>query len=449
MRWGDFKIARHAHFSLMDFWIRSKAQNGVHSSCKDAIMPVIHKKRKRRKIGFFLKVWLFILLLGFQVSPPCYVEAREDSLNGSHEEETSYFKRHLPKYVYESFTLKGSVVGYYQHYANATILDRGKAVDFTTCLSPQLRMTWRPIEQGALHARLRYTKNRVDLSQEGVVLANLLETNVSAKDNGSVRLQKLYYSQRFFGDRAFLAFGKTDAETFIDTNAYANDSRTQFMGQPLVDNPVLDDEDDYAPFVALGGRPVKHLQLVAIGQSSSWPMAEGGAGKTIWEGMLDHPYMAAQATYSPGFRGLEGNYRLYGWVQSYDHPKLTGDGYEKGWGIGLSLDQKVTDDVGLFARLGYQNEDVYEMPWFWSTGVQMTALLPGREADVFGLGISGIKANSDTPNTGTEIHLETYYRVRVSKYFFISPDLQYVMNPLGNTDATAIFAAMLRGTFRF
>lgn len=350
-------------------------------------------------------------------------------------------------YLRRTVTLHGGVVAHYQHYANAEVTHEGKEEHFTACISPQLEMTWKPIEQGHVYARIRYTKNRVDLSQEGIVLANLLETNVSHESNGRIRLQKLYYTHRLMNDRVFAAVGKTDGETYLDTNAFANDSRTQFMGQPLVNNPVLDDQDDFAPFIALGARPRKDLQLFIMGQSSSWAMGEHQ--KDIWEDMTDRPFIAAQATFSPELNGHKGHYRLYGWLQSCDHPVLRGAGYEKGWGIGLGLDQEVSQDVGLFARLGHQNDHVYEVPWFWSAGVSVTGLLPRREEDTFGLGISGLKANPATPHEGTEIHVEAYYRIRLSSHFFISPDFQYVLNPLGNDDETAVFASMLRGAFRF
>ncbi|MCF8145500.1 MAG: carbohydrate porin [Deltaproteobacteria bacterium] len=359
------------------------------------------------------------------------------------------FPQSLEQYLSETVTFHGSVVGYYQQYANATLENQGHKENFTACISPQLIGVWKPTAQGTLHVRLRYTNNRVDLAQEGIVLANLLETNVGDKDNGRLRLQKLYYSHTFDGDQAFVVFGKTDGETFLDLNAFANDSRTQFIGQPLVDNPVLDDEDEYAPFIAVGGTPSKDLHLLLLGQSSSHPMNDNVAAKSVWEQMLKGPFVAGQAAFTPGIQGLGGHYRLYGWVKSYDHPRLAAPGYEKGWGIGMSVDQYVAPDFGVFARLAYQNRDVYETPWFWSAGTRVTGLLPGREADIFGFGISGLKANPDTPHQGTEIHLETYYRIRLSKHFFISPDLQYVMNPLGNNDETAIFAAMLRGEFRF
>ena len=401
--------------------------------------------RKTRRIEGFFVGFLCLSFFGFCFDTPAFsdVQTRTSAAEPAKQ-------AHLDptwQYLQRTVSLQGGIVANYQQYANATVMDDGEKEDFTACISPQLEMTWEPVEQGSLYARLRYTKNRVDLAQKGIVLANLLETNVSDKDNGRIRLQKLYYTQKLMNDHAFVAFGKTDGETYLDTNAFANDSRTQFMGQPLVNNPMLDDEDEYAPFVALGVTPIRDLHLLVLGQSSSWPLVS--QHKDIWENMLGHPLVAAQATFSPQLTGHEGHYRLYGWLQSYDHPSLTGPGYKMGWGIGLSLDQWVTRDMGLFARVGHNNPHVYEVPWFWSAGISVRGLVPRREADTFGLGISGLKANPDTPHDGTEIHLEAYYRIRLSSHFFVSPDFQYVLNPLGNNDETGIFASMLRGEFCF
>jgi len=392
-------------------------------------------------------VWLCTFLFYFSTISLFDVQAH--ALKQTEERWEAFFPEGLRNYVRKTIELHGSVVGYYQQYANATVKDQGEKENFTACISPQLVLAWKPTAQGTLHVRLRYTNNRVDLAQKGIVLANLLETNVSNKDNGRIRLQEFYYSHKFDGDRAFVAFGKTDGETFLDTNAFANDSRTQFIGQPVVNNPVLDDEDEYTPFIAFGGIPVKNLRLLAIVQSSSYPMNSHVEGKSVWEQLLKSPFVAVQATFSPRIEGHIGHYRLYGWLKSYDHPRLTTPGSENGWGMGISLDQLVTPQLGVFARLAYQNRHVYEAPWFWSAGTRFTGVIPGRESDIFGLAISGLRANQETPNQGTEIHLETYYRIRLSKHFFISPDLQYVMNPLGNNDEAGIFAATLRGEFRF
>jgi hypothetical protein len=439
------------HFFIMDNFVAGGSSDQNPSGRSENTQPLflhsfISDRCSSSKYSLFV-MGLWAVLLFFTAVPLSHAQSGEKK--GHSEKWDACVPQSLRQYLRETFIFHGSVVGYYQQYVNATVENQGHKENFTACISSQLVGAWKPTAQGTFHMRLRYTNNRVDIAQQGIVLSNLLETNVSDKDNGRVRLQKFYYSHQFDGDRAFVAFGKTDGETFLDLNAFANDSRTQFIGQPLVDNPVLDDEDEYAPFIVVGGTPSKDLHLLLLGQSSSHPMNDNVGSKSVWEQLLKGPLVAGQATFTPGIQGLSGHYRLYGWIKSYDHPRLAAVGYEKGWGIGMSIDQYIAPDFGVFARLAYQNPDVYKTPWFWSAGTRINGPLPGREADIFGFGISGLKANPDTPHQGKEIHLETYYRIRLSKHFFISPDLQYVMNPLGNNDETAIFAAMLRGEFRF
>ena len=52
-------------------------------------------------------------------------------------------------------------------------------------------------------------------------------------------------------------------------------------------------------------------------------------------------------------------------------------------------------------------------------------------------------------NDDTEYHFEGYYRFQISENFAITPDLQYVVNPHGDSDNDDIFAGMIRAEFSF
>lgn len=236
---------------------------------------------------------------------------------------------------------------------------------------------------------------------------------------------------------------------FIDDNAFANDEYTQFVGKPFVNNPMFDSEDEFGPVMAAQISPWKPLKFTFLYASTTRPYLPEYQQKSIWNNIFDTPFLAGQLTFSPNLFGYDGNYRVYGWGATYEHDKISGNGTAEGWGIGLSFDQMVHEKVGLFARFGYSNEEVYEAPWFWSVGANFKGLIPHRDEDEIGLGVAGLEANSDLGYNGTELHLEAYYRIVLSEYFSISPDIQFVANPLGNSSNQNIVAGMLKGQFSF
>ncbi|MFP5211789.1 MAG: carbohydrate porin, partial [Acidobacteriota bacterium] len=44
---------------------------------------------------------------------------------------------------------------------------------------------------------------------------------------------------------------------------------------------------------------------------------------------------------------------------------------------------------------------------------------------------------------------EAYYRIVLTDYLAISPDVQYVFNPKGNIHDDGVFSGMVRGEFSF
>jgi hypothetical protein len=126
------------------------------------------------------------------------------------------------------------------------------------------------------------------------------------------------------------------------------------------------------------------------------------------------------------------------------------------FGEGDGADRDVTDRLGLFARAGYHNDDVYDVPFSWSVGVNLKELISGRADDELGFGIAGLHGNHGLPvddedlrDEGVELHLELYYRIALSDSFAITPDIQYVISPLGNDKNDDIFTGMLRAEWGF
>lgn len=351
-----------------------------------------------------------------------------------------------------TLSIHGGVVGYYQGRNAPTINDIGYSGANGAGFAADLELSFKPLKNGDFLMRVHAGEgNGADknLADDGALFANL---NTIADDNpGSdgLSLLEAFYTHSFFDERFLFSIGKTEQVVFIDDNAFANDEYTQFVGKPFVNNPMLDSEDEYGPVMATQISPWKSLKFTFLYTSTSRPYLPDYQQKSVWDNIFDTPFLGGQLTFSPNLFGYDGNYRVYGWGATYQHDKISGNGTAEGWGIGLSFDQMVHEKVGLFARFGYSNQEVYQAPWFWSAGVNLKGLIPSRDEDEIGLGIAGLEANSDLGYNGTELHLEAYYRIVLSEYFSISPDIQFVANPLGNSSNQNIVAGMLKGQFSF
>ena len=345
-------------------------------------------------------------------------------------------------------------IGYYQGANNVTI---GRQ-DITDNRGPgytlDLMLTWDPIATGTFYMRLHngYGKG-ADRHLGKILLANL---NTIADDNdeygNGIQIIEAYYTQSFLNDHLYITIGKTDNETFIDLNAFANDENTQFIGKPFVNSPLLDTRDNYLPTLAIGGSISKELKLVVLAQTMNRPDIFTFEEEGVGQNLFDDPGFSAQLTYSPKLRGFEGNYRLLGGWDSYNFKYPDGQqGRGTTWGMGLSLDQKINEKVGLFARGGCGKKSTFGLTWYWSGGAQLTGILPSRCSDVLGVGISGIihEQKFQVKNSGLETHMEAYYRIVLNDYFAITPDIQCVIAPNGNSKNSTIVAGMLRAEFRF
>lgn len=325
-------------------------------------------------------------------------------------------------------------------------------------MSANLMVNWTPVKDSELYFQLQYANGLgpdVDLRDDKILLASLnkITTDVN-RDYQSVVLKYAMLTQYMFDRKLFFTVGKADQETYIDQNVYAGNGYSQFLGMPFNKDPILDQEDDQTPMLAVGFQPTGEYNLTALYNSSSTALAEEKDKKSGWDDIFTTPFFGAQFTWSPKFNERQGNYRFYGWTQTYQHPILGKDinknyGSEAGWSLGVSFDQAITDKLGLFLRAAHHNENVYTIPWSLAYGASLKGLIPDREDDVIGLGASQQWSNPNRYAGGIEHHFETYYRWAFNKYFFLTPDAQLVVNPQGDADNPAIFSGALRGEFLF
>ncbi len=101
-----------------------------------------------------------------------------------------------------------------------------------------------------------------------------------------------------------------------------------------------------------------------------------------------------------------------------------------------------TQGISLFMRAGIADGDVQQFAGFAGGGLVYTGLIRERDDDQTGVGVvaaingGGFKragAAAGTPASEAEVALELTYRVVLTPWFSLQPDVQYVIDPGGTT----------------
>jgi high affinity Mn2+ porin len=272
-------------------------------------------------------------------------------------------------------------------------------------------------------------------------------------------------------DRWVFTVGKLSVVDLFDTNQFAHDPRGDFLNWSIVDTGTFDYAADAWGY-SLGG--------AAEWYQGSW---------TVRAGLFDLSDIPNSTRPDPGFHEfqlvgeLEKRYRFLGqrgriMLTAFDSRGRMGllddavtaaratrtpvniaavRRYRSRLGASLNLEQPLSSQLGIFARLGKAagNVEAYEFTDIdrsAATGLSLKGAPWGRPSDTFGLAgvinaISGARerylnagglgllvGDGRLPHPGPERILETFYEATLSRWLQLTLDYQYVSNPAYNRD---------------
>ena len=269
--------------------------------------------------------------------------------------------------------------------------------------------------------------------------------NRDADDSGVVSVTEAWFEHKFT-DKFAVTAGIIDPTQAVDNNAYANDETTQFIGSMFRNAANIDFSDN-----AFG--------IKATYETDTVDFAAQYIDASDYKDITGNGFASAQVNFKPGFIDeMEGNYRIFGWANTNDYAKLdgTGNGDEKNYGFGLSLDQQFTDIFGAFARYSWNRGDVdngISASHTWSLGLQANVKGIGDE-DVVAIAYGQVMPSDEykdnvNSDAKSENHLEVYYSWNVTDYLSISPDFQMVENPFYNEDDDTAYVGTIRMQISF
>lgn len=258
----------------------------------------------------------------------------------------------------------------------------------------------------------------------------------TAPDDSRDLVQMFAWEQWFADDQLRINVGKLTTRTFLNLNRYATGDREDFLTPMLVNNPV-------SPFTARNGMGMFAQYLwdefyltgmvrEADGTTEGISFDTLGSGK--WESALE------LGLTPQNFMGLgKGFYRFTGY---YTDSIGKANSYQPaGWSAALSFDQDVGDNYGMFIRYAYADKDFRAFKQRLSLGMQIKNPMKFQH-DRIGLGAWW--GEPTAPSVSDEYGLEAFWKFQLSPFLEITPDLQIILNPQGNTSKSTVFIGGLR-----
>ena len=200
--------------------------------------------------------------------------------------------------------------------------------------------------------------------------------------------------------------GKLDVTHYFDRNFFAEDETRQFVNGSLTGNPLLRQPPN-SPGTA-----------IRISQGD-WRYAFGvHAPDDIDRHMSGLPYFIGELGHRDIF-ALSGHYRW--WARVGSVPERRND---VTWGTGLSFDQLVTENTGVFFRAGLSRSEGEALTSHaWSGGVQHSPDWLGRPKDLAGIGYT-----FQHEAAGREHAAEVYYNVSLAGCCQVIANVEWIFS---------------------
>ena len=282
--------------------------------------------------------------------------------------------------------------------------------------------------------------------------------------------------------RYSITVGRFTVSDFFDNNRYTHDPRRQFMGWGIMYNGAWDYPADTRGYTWGWVHEFHTRRWSARYASTAEPRVANGLrfDRRIFRDRGDN--FEGEVDYKP--HGHPGALRLLSYfnrtdsgtyaeaLQLADDTHTTPDitltrrpGTLK-YGFGLNVEQEITKDIGVFARLGW-NDGRTESFAFTAIdrlaqgGVSVTGVRWHRPDDVVATGFtaSGLTAvhveylahggldfliGDGALRYGTERISESYYSAKLFRGLFATADLQHITNPAYNRDRGPVWVGTLR-----
>jgi porin len=269
----------------------------------------------------------------------------------------------------------------------------------------------------------------------------------SIDSDGRTQLSEAWYKQEFVDGKLAVTLGKIDAGStmgLVEPEGYFINGYLGFQG--VIPMPTYPDPSFGLQIMAA---PTDRLTLDAgiYDGALQEDYRTGTLGPATLFGDPSDLFSIGQLTYAlaPGRWTVTAG----GWYHTGTFTDSLGDDQDGAYGLYLHTMLRLIvenpdakdDNQGLsaFAHYGYSDPTGIDTPHHLGAGAVWVGALPGRNDDVAGLGLTSVIFRDGAEYTDTqETSVELFYKIQITPYLSVQPDLQYVINPGGNGASDAI-----------
>ena len=294
-----------------------------------------------------------------------------------------------------------------------------------------------------------------------------VQSAYTAPDNGTnnLTLGEMYLQQRLFNNSLVIAAGRlAPGSTFaimpVQYN-YVNAAINLGLFALGINDATF---TFYPPGVEWGAQAIYNitpaLQVAAGVFNTNQDSANGGKGGLNFafqqgnRGALSVVQVNYLLNDAPEDTGWPGLYSFGGFYNSNTFTSLNTPNATKGgtYSIYGMFQQMVYRDGGAGSQKGLTvwgetalapKSSVNTMPYFVGGGVSYQGLIPGRDNDIASAGVTYGTFSRYIPRTTAETMIEANYQITLNRWLSLTPDMQYVIKPSGNS---AIRNAFVLGT---
>ena len=280
-----------------------------------------------------------------------------------------------------------------------------------------------------------------------------VSSNIAAYN--SIRLDELWIQKGLWNNTVTVKVGNQA----VDTEFFVSNSASLFIGSTFGTFTLLANNIPYAPQYPLASpgvriqvQPDPHFYAMTGVYGIDNGLAQNTNDKNGTRFALNAAsgmFIMAETGYllnqGKNDHGLQGTYRLGSFIDTGNFP-VYGSQSQSGanYGVYGVMDQQLyvngSRNISLFVRPGGAPSNSNFVDYYVDGGFNFTGFVPGRDQDVAGIAIARSHVSRDYSDAqaadgnapfSAETYLEATYKLQLTPWWYVQPDVQYVITPSG------------------